>query len=171
MDVDGVADATIRQLKDQLREYQERGRLPDPTLDKIGEVFVKLEGLGPRPVAHLWAEDLGPGEYLLACGMQAAFLPQLPANHACWFAVACRKCFLNAPPHGTRWLSQAHGTWKTDPGLSWQLPREGGVTHRCPPDGEGVMPCCGRTPLEVSRSDRMTRDDGLVTCLVDRRDG
>lgn len=38
------------------------------------------------------------------------------------------------------------------------------VTHRCPPDGSGTMPCCGRTPFEVSRRDRMTVHDDLVTC-------
>jgi hypothetical protein len=44
-----------------------------------------------------------------------------------------------------------------------------GVTHACPPDGSGVMPCCGRTPFEVSRRDRMTLDQDLVTC-IQRRD-
>ena len=38
------------------------------------------------------------------------------------------------------------------------------VTHRCPPEGSGVMPCCGRTPFEVSRRDRMTPYGDLVTC-------
>lgn len=37
--------------------------------------------------------------------------------------------------------------------------------HECPePGGGGLMPCCGRTPFEVPRSDRMTRDPGNVTC-------
>lgn len=26
------------------------------------------------------------------------------------------------------------------------------------------MPCCGRTPFEVPRDDRMTLDESLVTC-------
>jgi hypothetical protein len=39
-----------------------------------------------------------------------------------------------------------------------------GVTHRCPPEGSGLMPCCGRTPFEVSRCDRITLDPALVTC-------
>ena len=38
------------------------------------------------------------------------------------------------------------------------------TTHRCPPDGEGTMPCCGRTPFEVPRSGRMTEDASLVNC-------
>jgi hypothetical protein len=37
------------------------------------------------------------------------------------------------------------------------------VTHQCPPEG-GVMPCCGLTPFEVPRTDRMTEDTALVTC-------
>jgi hypothetical protein len=39
----------------------------------------------------------------------------------------------------------------------------GAVTHRCPPEGSGIMPCCGRTPFEVL-DDRITLDDSLVTC-------
>lgn len=39
-----------------------------------------------------------------------------------------------------------------------------GTTHACPPEGSGVMPCCGRTPFEVPRKHRMTLDDRLVTC-------
>lgn len=37
------------------------------------------------------------------------------------------------------------------------------VIHRCPPDGCGLMPCCGRTPFE-RMSERMTEDPRLVTC-------
>ena len=38
------------------------------------------------------------------------------------------------------------------------------VTHLCPPDGEFLMPCCGLTPFEASRTDRITLDPALVTC-------
>jgi hypothetical protein len=41
------------------------------------------------------------------------------------------------------------------------------TTHLCPPDGGGLMPCCGRTPFEVPRTDRMTLDPSLVTCHAD----
>jgi hypothetical protein len=41
------------------------------------------------------------------------------------------------------------------------------VTHRCPPDGGGLMPCCGLSPFEVSRTDRITQDPALVTCRPD----
>jgi hypothetical protein len=46
------------------------------------------------------------------------------------------------------------------------------VTHRCPPQGSNIMPCCGKTPFEVSKTDRMSLDDSLVTCnvLLDRFD-
>jgi hypothetical protein len=37
------------------------------------------------------------------------------------------------------------------------------VVHACPPDGESLMPCCGRTPFEAL-ADRITIDPGLVTC-------
>jgi hypothetical protein len=38
------------------------------------------------------------------------------------------------------------------------------TVHGCPPDGSGVTPCCGRTPFELPRTDRMTRDPNAVTC-------
>lgn len=38
------------------------------------------------------------------------------------------------------------------------------TTHRCPFHGEGFMSCCGKTPFEVPRTDRMTVHDELVTC-------
>ncbi|KQY58337.1 hypothetical protein ASD11_01330 [Aeromicrobium sp. Root495] len=40
------------------------------------------------------------------------------------------------------------------------------VVHLGPPVGSGVMPCCGRTPLEVPRTDRMTYESEFVTCSV-----
>ena len=44
--------------------------------------------------------------------------------------------------------------------------REPEVTHLCPPDGgDGLFPCCGRTPFEVPPwQHRMTLDPALVTC-------
>lgn len=38
------------------------------------------------------------------------------------------------------------------------------ITHQCPPEGSGLMPCCGRTPLQVPDTDRLTLDPALVTC-------
>jgi hypothetical protein len=38
------------------------------------------------------------------------------------------------------------------------------IVHHCPLDGCGVTPCCGMTPFELPRTDRMTSDPSLVTC-------
>jgi len=38
------------------------------------------------------------------------------------------------------------------------------TVHQCPPDGRYFMPCCGLTPFELPRTDRMTLDGSLVTC-------
>lgn len=38
------------------------------------------------------------------------------------------------------------------------------VVHQCPPEGSGVTPCCGRTPFELPRTDRMSIDTKVVTC-------
>ena len=39
------------------------------------------------------------------------------------------------------------------------------IVHACPPDGGGLTPCCGKTPFELPRTDRMTLDPSLVTCI------
>jgi hypothetical protein len=41
------------------------------------------------------------------------------------------------------------------------------TVHLCPADGGRVMPCCGQTPFDVARTDRMTLDEALVTCGQD----
>lgn len=38
------------------------------------------------------------------------------------------------------------------------------TTHACPPGDSGVTPCCGLTPFELPRTDRMTLDPALVNC-------
>jgi len=38
------------------------------------------------------------------------------------------------------------------------------ITHSCPPEGQYLTPCCGKTPFELPRTDRMTLDPSLVTC-------
>lgn len=45
------------------------------------------------------------------------------------------------------------------------------VVHACPVGDSGVTPCCGRTPFELPRHDRMTvteDDSALVTCKATR---
>jgi hypothetical protein len=45
----------------------------------------------------------------------------------------------------------------------------GSVVHMCPPDGSGLMPCCGRTPFEAPHTDRITTDGAAVTCKPNAR--
>jgi hypothetical protein len=40
----------------------------------------------------------------------------------------------------------------------------GEIVHLAPPDNQALMPCCGRTPFELSNTDRLTLDPELVTC-------
>lgn len=40
-------------------------------------------------------------------------------------------------------------------------PRE--TVHGCPPDGSGLTPCCGRTPFELPRTDRIS-SEAPITC-------
>jgi hypothetical protein len=42
------------------------------------------------------------------------------------------------------------------------------TTHACPKRGSGVTPCCGRSPFELPRTDRLTLDPALVTCTAER---
>jgi hypothetical protein len=37
------------------------------------------------------------------------------------------------------------------------------IIHGCPPDGSGLTPCCGRTPFELPRKDRIS-SEAPVTC-------
>ena len=50
----------------------------------------------------------------------------------------------------------------------WLWRRRLNVVHLCPPDGSGLMPCCGLTPFE-RMTDRMTTEPALVTCSVSQR--
>jgi len=40
------------------------------------------------------------------------------------------------------------------------------VVHACPAAGDGLTPCCGRTPFELLRTDRMSADPAAVTCTT-----
>lgn len=40
------------------------------------------------------------------------------------------------------------------------------TVHRCPTGNAGLMPCCGRTPFELPRGDRLSEDPQAVTCTV-----
>ena len=38
------------------------------------------------------------------------------------------------------------------------------TVHACPPEGSGIMPCCGRAPFEVPGTALITMFGPLVTC-------
>lgn len=38
------------------------------------------------------------------------------------------------------------------------------IVHACPPDGSGLMPCCGRSPIDVPLTERISMDGTAVTC-------
>lgn len=40
------------------------------------------------------------------------------------------------------------------------------VVHECPPESSGLTPCCGKTPFELPKKDRLTLDPKLVTCAA-----
>jgi len=40
------------------------------------------------------------------------------------------------------------------------------AVHESPRDGSGLTPCCGKTPFELPRTDRMTSNPDRVTCSV-----
>ena len=46
----------------------------------------------------------------------------------------------------------------------WKRQKIDVITHQCPPNGSGIMPCCGRTPFDVPVYHRVTEDLSLVTC-------
>lgn len=79
-------------------------------------------------------------------------------------------------PGEARWAADE---WMRENGhlLNYEAPRDGETqirialttisietVHACPPEGSGIMPCCGKTPFEASRRDRMTVDENDVTC-------
>lgn len=41
---------------------------------------------------------------------------------------------------------------------------ENTIVHACPPDGSGVMPCCGRSPIDVPLTERISLDGSAITC-------
>ncbi|MEV5942705.1 hypothetical protein [Streptomyces sp. NPDC051994] len=38
------------------------------------------------------------------------------------------------------------------------------TVHACPPDGTGLMPCCGRTPFELGELEQLSGHGPAVTC-------
>jgi hypothetical protein len=40
------------------------------------------------------------------------------------------------------------------------------TVHACPPGNSSLTPCCGRTPFELTRTDRLTYDPAEITCTA-----
>jgi len=58
------------------------------------------------------------------------------------------------------WMSEMAGVeWIQEP-----LFDLGEIVHACPLSGEQITLCCGKTPFDLSRTDRLTLDPALVTC-------
>lgn len=66
------------------------------------------------------------------------------------------RCRLNHKFTGQLCTCGCHGAEETATNLE-------PVVHACPPDGSGIMPCCGRTPFETP-GDRITMNPNNVTC-------
>ena len=45
-----------------------------------------------------------------------------------------------------------------------ETPKPGETTHLCPPGDSALTPCCGKSPFELPKTDRLTEDPKLVTC-------
>lgn len=45
------------------------------------------------------------------------------------------------------------------------LGEENTVVHACPPDGSGLTPCCGRSPIDLPLTERISLDGTSVTCI------
>jgi hypothetical protein len=43
------------------------------------------------------------------------------------------------------------------------------IVHACPPEGSGLMPCCGRSPIDVPLTERISMDGTAVTCAGTRK--
>lgn len=88
-------------------------------------------------------------------------LDNLPLTVALGYPVRCPHCPQTASPvpptHWTKHLQRHH------PEAPVPEPTPATV-HASPRKGSGAMPCCGRTPLEVPRTDRISIDPFTVTC-------
>lgn len=61
-------------------------------------------------------------------------------------------------------IDQLRSGWGTWEDRVRELGGEIEITHACPPGDAGLTPCCGRTPFELPRTDRMTLEAHLVNC-------
>lgn len=67
----------------------------------------------------------------------------------------CRAC----PEDGEEWHDYQAGEAAPD-----NTEARAETVHGCPPDGSGLTPCCGRTPFELPRTDRISSEADAITC-------
>ena len=67
------------------------------------------------------------------------------------------------PPHGMtiRNVSTADDLARNEYRISVEVES---VVHLAPPLGQGMTPCCERTPFDLAVWDRLTTDSAAVTC-------
>lgn len=69
------------------------------------------------------------------------------------------------PVHLTTLMAQAEGhVREAHPEAISDIGPEPEKVHSCPPPGSGLMPCCGRSPFEMPRTDRLARHGEPTTC-------
>lgn len=124
--------------------------------------------LTQQHIADVWEPTAASrnGEFIEAA---RDAVPALVAEVRCLRARTLTESEYNAAWHA---VEGAAGEEGADPGtvlhavldrLGINLPPAPPV-HGCPLDGSGVTPCCGRTPFELPRTDRMATDSTPVTC-------
>lgn len=100
--------------------------------------------------------------------------PEHPA-HECPVTLYGEHCACDEPqpeeaapprePHPTEAdLHHALAVFARFHGRDTTTPAAPETVHACPPDGSGLTPCCGRTPFELPRTDRISSEPAAVTC-------
>jgi len=67
------------------------------------------------------------------------------------------------PPHGMRFANITTAEDLARNETRWHV-TVGSVVHRSPLAGQGITPCCERSPFELPIWDRVTTDPAAVTC-------
>lgn len=166
--IDGITDAVMDALCDieldaegELREqltarYEQRlaqalAEAPQPKVLTVEEAtsLVIPEGHGPWQ----WAE---PIQAIIADSWKWRSWPDHHPEEGPWGFRVAQSAIQNLYRYGPFAVVVVEDT---------APPTE--VTHACPPGDAACTPCCGRTPFELPRTDRLTLDPSLVTCRED----
>lgn len=78
----------------------------------------------------------------------------------------CRWCHRPIYFAGDKWhliMLEYERTWLCD-ARDMDEGHDPEITHLCPPSGEWVTPCCGKTPFELPRTDHLTLMPEMVNC-------